>query len=66
MRPRVFASLAATGLALRAVAVIAVAESLRGYIEIALAWIDDHWVPGTVLMVALVALYRGAAGPRRS
>ena len=58
MRPRVFAALAAPGLVLRALVVIGVAASVRGYIEVALAWIDAHWIPGTIAMVALVALYR--------
>jgi len=58
MRPRVFAALAAPGLVLRALVVIGVAASVRGYIEVALAWIDAHWLPGTLAMVVLVALYR--------
>jgi membrane protein DedA with SNARE-associated domain len=58
MRPLVFTALAAPGLVLRAVVVLGVAASVRPYIEIALAWIDAHWVPGTVVMLALVALYR--------
>jgi membrane protein DedA with SNARE-associated domain len=58
MRPLTFAALAAPGLVLRAVVVLGVAASVRVYIETALAWIDDHWIPGTVLMLALVALYR--------
>jgi membrane protein DedA with SNARE-associated domain len=57
MRPRTFAALAASGLVVRAILVIAVAASVRGYIELVLAWIDDHWVPGTVAMLVLVALY---------
>ena len=58
MRPRVFAALAAPGLVLRAVVVIGIAASVHAYIAIALAWIDAHWLPGTIAMVALVALYR--------
>src|SRR5215468_5476483 len=58
MRPRVFAALAAPGLVLRALVVIGVAASVRGAIEAVLAWIDAHWIPGTIAMVALVALYR--------
>ena len=58
MRLRVFAALAAPGLALRALGAIALAAWARGYIEIALEWIDEHWLPGTILMVALVVLYR--------
>jgi len=58
MRPVTFAALAAPGLVLRALVVLGVAASLRGYIEVVLAWIDAHWVPGTIVMLALVALYR--------
>ena len=57
MRPRSFAALAASGLVLRAIAVLAVAVSVRGYIEIVLAWIDEHWVPGTIAMLVFVGLY---------
>jgi len=57
MRPRTFAALAASGLVVRAITVLAVAVSVRGYIEILLAWIDEHWVPGTIAMLVLVGLY---------
>ena len=58
MRPATFAALAAPGLALRALVVLGVAASVREYIEAVLAWIDAHWVPGTIAMLAIVALYR--------
>lgn len=58
MRASVFAALAAPGLVLRVLIVIGIAASVRGSIEIALAWIDAHWIPGTIAMLALVALYR--------
>ena len=58
MRARTFAALAAPGLVLRALLVIGVAASVREYIEIALAFIDEYWLPGTVAMVAGVAVYR--------
>ena len=58
MRLRVFAGLAAPGLVLRALGAIAIAAWARGYIEVALEWIDEHWLPGTIVMVALVAIYR--------
>jgi membrane protein DedA with SNARE-associated domain len=58
MRPATFAALAAPGLALRAIVVLGVAASVRVYIEAVLAWIDAHWVPGTLAMLALVAVYR--------
>jgi membrane protein DedA with SNARE-associated domain len=58
MRPRTFAALAAPGLALRAVLLLGIAASVRGYIEALLAWIDEHWIEGTIAMLVLVALYR--------
>ncbi len=58
MRPVVFAALAAPGLVLRAVVVLGVAASIRPTLEAVLAWIDEHWIPGTVAMLALVAIYR--------
>lgn len=58
MRPRVFLALAAPGLALRAVVVLGVAATVRPTLEAVLAWIDEHWVPGTLAMLALVAIYR--------
>jgi membrane protein DedA with SNARE-associated domain len=57
MPPRRFAALAAPGLVLRTVVVVGVAAQVREEIESVLAWIDDHWIPGTVVMVALVAIY---------
>lgn len=58
MRPRVFVALAAPGLALRAAVVLGVAASVRPILEAVLAWIDAHWLPGTLAMLAIVALYR--------
>ena len=58
MRAGVFFPLATLSLVLRALLVLAFAAWIREYIEIALAWIDAYWVPGTVVMVTLVAVYR--------
>lgn len=58
MRPRTFAALAAPGLALRAILLLGIAASVREYIELLLAWIDENWIAGTVAMLALVTLYR--------
>ena len=58
MPGRVFAALAFTGLVGRLLAILFLADTLRAYIELALAWIDRYWIPGTVVMVALVALYQ--------
>jgi membrane protein DedA with SNARE-associated domain len=57
MPPVRFAALAAPGLVLRAVVVLGVAAQVREQIEVVLAWIDAHWIPGTAVMVVLVALY---------
>jgi membrane protein DedA with SNARE-associated domain len=57
MPGREFAGFAASGLMLRLLIVLGIAGWLRPYIEVVLAWIDRYWVPGTVLMVALVLLY---------
>jgi hypothetical protein len=40
------------------VVVLGVAASVRPILEAVLAWIDAHWLPGTVAMLAIVALYR--------
>jgi len=58
MRPRVFVALATPGLVLRAIVVLGVAATVRPALEAVLAWIDEHWIPGTVAMLAIVALYR--------
>ena len=58
MRQRVFVTLATLCTVARIVVVIFFAEALRQYIEVVLAWIDRNWIPGTVVMVALVSIYR--------
>ncbi|MDJ0869681.1 MAG: hypothetical protein QNK03_26515 [Myxococcota bacterium] len=58
MRAAVFLPLAAIGLTLRVALLVAFGEWMRAPLEVALTWIEDHWVPGTVVMVAVVALYR--------
>ncbi len=58
MRRTVFVPLATLSLVLRMLLVLAFAEWMREYLEIALAWIDQYWIPGTIVMVLLVAVYR--------
>jgi membrane protein DedA with SNARE-associated domain len=58
MRAAAFVPLATLSLVLRALLVLGLAAWIQEYIEIALVWIDEYWVPGTVLMVALVGVYR--------
>ncbi len=55
---RVFLPLVSAGLVVRMVLVVAVGEALRAPIERVLALIDEYWIPGTVLLVAGVALYQ--------
>ena len=62
MRAAVFFPLATLSLVLRASLVLGFAAWLREYIELALAWIDEYWIPGTLVMVTLVALYRWRRG----
>lgn len=57
MSPRVFAPLVTAGLVLRMLVVLGLAEWLREPILGLLAWIDRHWVPGTVLLVTGILVY---------
>jgi hypothetical protein len=66
MSTRTYSSLAIVSLLVRLVAIVVLAEWLREYLEIALAWIDEYWLPGTVLMVTGVALYTWRRNPRAS
>jgi hypothetical protein len=58
MRPLVFTALASTSLVLRMLLILGFAEWMRVYIEATLTWIDDHWIPGTAVMLVLVLTYR--------
>ena len=58
MRVAAFVALSTLSLTVRMLITIYFAEWMREYIEIALLWIDEYWIPGTVVMVAGVALYR--------
>ncbi len=58
MRTAVFLSYATPGLVARMLLVLGFAEWVRAYIEVVLAWIDEYWIPGTLVMIALVGLYR--------
>ncbi|NNL66322.1 MAG: hypothetical protein HKP30_08775 [Myxococcales bacterium] len=58
MRARTFAALAIPGLLVRLWVMVQFAELLRGPIEALLAWIDEHWLPGTVVLVTVIALHR--------
>ncbi len=59
MRARVFAPLVTLGLIFRMVVMIGIAEWLRTPIEQLLEWIDEYWIPGTVLLVVAFGAYHG-------
>ncbi len=63
MRQGTYLALAIPGLLLRLLAVLYFAEWIRDYIETVLSWIDEVWIPGTVVMVAAVLLYRWRRRP---
>jgi hypothetical protein len=64
MRPGVFVALATAGLVARVALVIVLAEEIRDTLETILAWIDSYWIPGTVLMVGGVVVYRASVRGR--
>jgi len=58
MRLRRFVVLVSLGLVARMLVVLWIGDWLRRPIEVLLAWIDEYWVPGTILMATAVVLYR--------
>ena len=46
----------------RCLLILGFAAWIEEYIEIARAWIDEVWIPGTILMVLGVAIYRWKRG----
>jgi membrane protein DedA with SNARE-associated domain len=62
MRMPVFLPLATVSLVVRCLLVLGFAAWIEEYIEIARGWIEEIWLPGTVLMVAGVVLYRWKRG----
>jgi membrane protein DedA with SNARE-associated domain len=57
MRAGVFTLLATLGLIARMLALLVLAEWLRGPIESFRALIDEYWVPGTVVIVSIIAVH---------
>ena len=53
-----FVSLATTSLVMRMLLVLAFAEILRGPIMQVLDWIDENWVPGTLVLVLGTLVYQ--------
>jgi membrane protein DedA with SNARE-associated domain len=58
MRTGVFLGLATPGLVVRLLIVLGFAEWLRQPIEWLLELIDEYWIPGTVVLVAGMAIYQ--------
>ena len=58
MPARQFGWLSAGALVLRMILIITFGEWLREPIEAILEWIDRYWIPGTVVMVTGVLVYR--------
>ncbi len=63
MRLAVFAPLAALNLTVRLLVVLFFADLMRAYIERVLAWIDAYWIPGTVVLVLGMLLFRRSRRP---
>jgi len=53
-----FSALASASLVGRGILVLGLAAWMRPWLEMARAWIEEWWIPGTVVMVIAVALYR--------
>jgi hypothetical protein len=58
MRRPVFFGLASASVLLRMLLILGFAEMVREPIERVLAWIDEHWIPGTALMVVGVLAFQ--------
>jgi membrane protein DedA with SNARE-associated domain len=56
MRLSTYLTLATLGLAVRLWIWIQFADVLRGPIEQVLAWIEEYWVPGTIVLVAIIGV----------
>ena len=63
MRSGVFLALLTAGLVLRMAIILWIGDWLRGPIEAVLAWVRAYWLPGTLLIVAAIALRRRRSGP---
>ena len=58
IRPLAFVSLAASSLVLRMLLVLAFAELLREPIVWLLTWIDEYWLPGTLVLAVGTLVYQ--------
>lgn len=59
MPARTYVLLAFASLVSRLLVILAFGEVLREPIEWVLAWIDEYWVPGTVVLVLGMLVYQG-------
>lgn len=64
MRSGAFLAVLTAGLVLRMAIIVWIGDWLRGPIEAVLAWVRAYWLPGTVVVVAAIALYRRRSGPQ--
>jgi hypothetical protein len=58
MSRSMFLGLASVSVLVRMLLILGFAEMVREPIEIALAWIDEYWVPGTAVMVVGVLIFQ--------
>ena len=58
MRTGTYVPLAIISVVLRLLILFGFAEWIQVYLEIALVWINEYWLPGTVVLVMGVGLYR--------
>ena len=65
MRTRTFVPLAIVSIVIRALLMLRFAEWIGDYIEIARAWTNEYWLPGTVVMVIAMGLYRWRRPPAK-
>jgi membrane protein DedA with SNARE-associated domain len=66
MPVRVYAPLVGAGLVVRMIGFILLAEWLREPLEMVLVWIDENWLPGTVILVIGIVIYRRHQASKRS
>lgn len=58
MHTGVYLPMVIAGLSLRMAIVLWIGDALRGPIEVALGWIREYWLPGTVVLIVAMALHR--------
>ncbi len=58
MRSGVYLPMVIAGLVIRMLTTLWIADWLRGPILIVVRWIDQYWVPGTVVLVVGIAFYQ--------